>query len=180
MPLGMWKILDDISGYQICRDLFSSAISPIWYLQQIGEQNATHAPDFVIVDQDFSAGQLGRVALFAPSGVAASHCNGYTFHNGLRSKRITLAQLRGKPSSEIIKNHAKDFARVLCIEVDESSTTSVLLIAYFDKILRRVRPAFSQVLFGRLPIISTGVAFPLPVILAFVLLSNEAAIPEEL
>lgn len=50
--------------------------------------------EVMVLDADTGAGRLGRVVTFAPAGVAAANCNGFTFHNGLHARTISYSLLR--------------------------------------------------------------------------------------
>ena len=92
-------------------------------------------------------GRFGRVATFAPSGVAAGNSNGYTFHNGLRSSKITINQILQEPSEKTINQLIKDFHGVSAVFIDEFSMTSLVLFSYLDKILRKIRPFYCEYFF---------------------------------
>lgn len=127
--------------------------------------NGTSSTDELYFAQsDLRVGRLGRVAIFAPSWVAASITKGFTFHNGLRTAQITTAKLTGELSVAAISELTADFLAVLCLVVDEFSMTSLLLLAYLDKIIRLVRPTNSHVMFGGIPLILTRDAYQLPVV----------------
>lgn len=120
------------------------------------------------------------MAVFAPSGVAAGNANGFTFHNGLRSRLISRKQLLEEPSRALISKLVQDFAPVVCIIVDEFSMTSLVLLEYLDKVMRLIRPAFSDVFFSAVPLILAGDAFQLPVVGGHGILSPTSCISEHL
>lgn len=175
-----WLIKQIVLFVQKCLPLDTV---PVWATdgyESLERNGASDASSFFVSVSDFPPGRLGRVATIAPSGVAAGNCDGFTFHNGLRSCTITLAELRKDPSPEVLSRLTADFARVVCLVVDEYSMTPLLLLAYLDKIAHLVRPAYSEVLFGGIPVLVTGDAFQLPVVRAFGLLDNHQNIPEYL
>lgn len=120
---------------------------PVWFADQAQEEDPTAMKqnDFFISPTEFPAGRLGLVAIFAPSGVAAGNSNGMTFHNGLRSHRISRFEICKDPSPEVLSKLTANFARVVCIVVDEYSMKSLTQLAYLHKILRLVRPGASHV-----------------------------------
>lgn len=140
---------------------------------------APELSDFSLVTE-LPPGRLGRVAIFATSGVAAGNSNGFTFHNGLRCHSITTFDVLNGPSEQTRAKLLKDFAMVSCIVIDEFSMASLTLLAYLDRVARSVRPAFSYIPYGGIPVLITGDAFQLPVINDYGILSREDTIPNHL
>lgn len=125
-------------------------------------------------------GRLGCVATFAPSGVAAGNCGGFTFHNGLHTHTISELNLQCPPSTQVLSKLQNDFAQVQCIVVDEFSMTSLVLLAYLDKVTKCMRPSRALVPFAGIPVIITGDTFQLPVVNGKGILSNPNTIGDRI
>lgn len=108
--------------------------------------------------------RLGRVATFAPSGVAAANCDGFTFHNGLYTHQITRKELNEDLSPKTLQKLRIDFMHVQCIVIDEFSMVSLVILAYLNKILISIFPNRSNTIFAGIIIVISGDGFQLPVV----------------
>ena len=136
--------------------------------------------DLEIAQSELPFGRFGKVAVMAPSGVAAANCEGHTIHSALRTRSITLRSLSDDPSASLLEKLQADFRQVLCIILDEYSMISLTILGYLDRLLRKLRPSYAEVPFGGIPVIVSGDAYQLPPVRSPGILSMRENIVEAL
>lgn len=125
----------------------------------VDTEHHSGVPDLYIEDTDAPAGRFGKLAILAPSGVAAAICGGFTIHFAMRCGIINIKNWTQEPTDQQLQGLAADFFRVKCIVIDEFSMVPLALLAYLDRLLRKLRPRFANIFFGAIPAIITGDAF---------------------
>lgn len=92
-------------------------------------------------------GQFDRVPIVASSCVDQSNCDGLTLHSALRTASFSLQLLMDEPNHARLQALVADFARVIGLVLNEFSMAALVALASFDRMRRKIRPTFMNVLF---------------------------------